>query len=205
MPASHNWRYKAELITACSCDWGCPCNFNARPTHGYCNGAYALNVRNGNFDRTDLKGAKFVWAASWPGAIHEGRGICKVLIDSEASAKQKAAVEEIVKGEHGGLPWSIFMNTIDQWLPVSYVPFEWKYDGANSWYRAGTEAQASLTPYRNPVSGVEASAQILLPDGIVTKEINVTATKTFSVFSKGLKYAEPGHYGFYAVTEHTNK
>jgi hypothetical protein len=97
------------------------------------------------------------------------------------------------------------MNTIDNWLEVSYVPFEWKFDGANSWYKAGAEAQARLTRYRNPVSGAEASAQILLPDGIVTKEINVTATQSFSVFSKGLKYAEPGHYGFYTVTEHTNE
>jgi hypothetical protein len=203
--ASHNWRYKAELIAACSCDWGCPCNFNARPTHGYCNGAYALNLRDGNFDQTDLKGTKFVWAASWPGAIHEGRGICKILIDVDATPEQRAAVEGIVKGEHGGLPWSIFMNTIDQWLPVSYVPFEWKYDGANSSYKAGTEAQATLISYTSPVTGADASAQILLPNGIVTKEVNVTATKSFAVFSKGLKYAEPGRYGFYAVTEHTNK
>ena len=126
------------------------------------------------------------------------------MIDEEASPKQRVAVEEIVKGKHGGLPWSIFMNTVDNWLPVSYLPFEWKFDGARSMYKAGTEAQATLTSYRNPVTGVEASAQILLPDGIVTKEINVTATQSFAIFAKGLKYAEPGHYGFYATAEHKN-
>jgi hypothetical protein len=193
------------MITACSCDWGCPCNFNARPTHGYCNGAYALNLRKGQFDDLDLDGTKVVWAAAWPKAIHEGEGTCKLLIDEKAEPKQRKAIEEILKGEHGGLPWSIFMNTIDNWLPVSYVPFEWKFDGVNSWYKAGGEAQATLTSYRNPITGAEASAQILLPDGIVTKEINVTATKTFSVFTKGLKYAEPGHYGFFTVAEHKNE
>ena len=162
-------------------------------------------MRRGHADGTDLSGAKVVWAASWPGAIHEGRGTCKILIDEEAAPNQKLAMERIVKGEYGGLPWSIFMNTIDNWLPVSLVPFEWEFDGANSRYKAGTEAQATLTHYRNPVSGAEASAQILLPDGIVTKEINVTSTQSFSVFSKGLKYAEPGHYGFYTVTEHSNE
>ena len=205
MPVAPKYRYTAEMITACSCDWGCPCNFNARPTHGYCNGAYAFNVRKGHADGTDLKGTKIVWAASWPGAIHEGRGTCKIIVDEEANPQQKTAIEKITKGEYGGLPWGIFMNTIDHWLPVSHVPFEWVFDGARSRYKAGTEAQATLTRYRNPVTGEEASAQILLPDGIVTKEINVTATQSFSVFSKGLKYAEPGHYGFYTVTEHTNE
>lgn len=23
------WKYQAEMINACNCDWGCPCNFNA--------------------------------------------------------------------------------------------------------------------------------------------------------------------------------
>lgn len=204
MPAQKKYSYTAEIIAACSCDWGCPCNFNARPTHGYCNGTYGLHLKKGHFDGTDLSGVHVIWAGSWPGAIHEGRGTCKIMIDEEASPKQRVAVEEIVKGKHGGLPWSIFMNTVDNWLPVSYLPFEWKFDGARSMYKAGTEAQATLTSYRNPVTGVEASAQILLPDGIVTKEINVTATQSFAIFAKGLKYAEPGHYGFYATAEHKN-
>lgn len=205
MPGAPKYRYTTELITACSCDWGCPCNFNAKPTQGYCNGAYALNITKGHCDGTDLKGTRFVWAASWPGAIHEGRGVCKILIDRDSGARQRSAVEGIAMGKYGGLPWSIFTNTIDSWLPVSYVPIEWKFAGADSYYKAGTEAQARLTKYRNPVTGAEASAQILLPEGIVTKEINVTSTESFSVFSKGLKYAEPGHYGFWAVSEHTNE
>jgi hypothetical protein len=26
------WSFEANYFTACNCDWGCPCNFNARPT-----------------------------------------------------------------------------------------------------------------------------------------------------------------------------
>ncbi len=26
------WSSEADFFTACNCDWGCPCNFNARPT-----------------------------------------------------------------------------------------------------------------------------------------------------------------------------
>ncbi len=111
-------------------------------------------------------------------------------------------LEAILKGEYGGMPWSIFAATVDNWLDTSFVPFEWEFDGTKSRYKAGNEIQAVLDPMRNPVTGAEASAKILLPTGLVTKELNPTATKTFSVFTKGLKFAAPGKYGFYATVEH---
>ncbi len=193
------------MINACNCDWGCPCNFNSLPTKGFCTGAYAANIRTGNLDGVKLDGVKFVWAGKWPKAIHEGNGTCKILIDEKATKEQRGALEAILRGQHGGLPWEIFKNTVDEWLAVSYVPFEWKFDGPNSWYKAGSEAQASLAPMRNTVTGAEASAKILLPNGLVAKELGTTATKTFSVFTAGLKFAAPGQYGFYTVTEHTNQ
>jgi len=32
------WKLKGKVLVACNCDWGCPCNFNARPTTGKCEG-----------------------------------------------------------------------------------------------------------------------------------------------------------------------
>jgi hypothetical protein len=57
---------------------------------------------------------------------------------------------------------------------------------------------------RNPVSGAETSATMLLPNGLMSKEIHATATKAYSVFSQGLKIAAPGKYGFYCTAEHGN-
>jgi hypothetical protein len=110
-----------------------------------------------------------------------------------------------LNGKLGGMPWTIFAATIDNWLETAYVPFEWKFDGPRSSYKAGTEIQAALDSMRNPVSSLEAGATVLLPNGIVSKEIQVTATRTFSVFSKGLKIAAPGKYGFYTMVEHGNE
>lgn len=149
-----------------------------------------------------LDGLKWAWACQWPGAIHEGRGTAKVWIDQTGSKDQRAALEAILKGEYGGMPWSIFAATVDNWLETSFVPFEWEFDGTKSRYKAGNEIQATLGPMSNPVTGAEASAKILLPNGLVTRELNPTSTKTFSVFAKGLKFAAPGKYGFYATTEH---
>ena len=32
------WEIHAYFLDACNCDWGCPCQFNAKPTHGNCEG-----------------------------------------------------------------------------------------------------------------------------------------------------------------------
>ena len=41
------WKYQAEMINACNCDWGCPCNFNAKPTNGFCEGTYGAHITSG--------------------------------------------------------------------------------------------------------------------------------------------------------------
>lgn len=198
------WTYRAEMVNACNCDWGCPCNFNAKPTNGFCEGVYGIHVTTGFCGDTSLDDATFAWGAKWPGPIHEGNGVARMWIDEAASAQQRSALEEIMKGQLGGLPWTILASTIDTWLEARHIPFEWKYDGPRSSFKAGTEVQVMLDSMRNAVTGQESSATVLLPAGIVSKQLEVTATRTFSVFSKGLKFAAPGRYGFYCMVEHSN-
>lgn len=198
------WNYQAEMINACNCDWGCPCNFNAKPTNGFCEGVWAAHITSGLCGNTKLDGLKFAWGARWPGAIHEGRGTARLWIEETASEQQRNALEGILQGKFAGMPWTIIAATVDHWLETAYVPFEWTYDGTRSSYNAGNQVRATLDTMRNSVSGAEASATILLPNGLVTKELHATATKTFSVFSQGLKIAAPGKYGFYCTAEHSN-
>lgn len=196
------WKYKAEIITACNCDWGCPCNFNAPPTYGGCDGGWALKIRGGTCGDVSLDGLAFALMASWPKAIHEGKGTAKIFIDRKATKDQRSVLEQILKGEFRGRPWPVFAPTFDLWLDTEFVPFEWMFDGAKSSYRAGDEIITVLDSMRNPVTGEKVSSKIVLPDGITAKELNVTSTRTFSVFSKGLKYAYPGKNAWYSVVDH---
>jgi hypothetical protein len=36
------WRLQGGDVGSCNCDWGCPCQFNANPTHGDCHVLAAL-------------------------------------------------------------------------------------------------------------------------------------------------------------------
>jgi hypothetical protein len=136
--------------------------------------------------------------------VHEGRATAKLWIDDSASEAQREALEGILQGKFEGMPWYIIAATVDHWLETAYVPFAWTYDGTHSSYNAGNQVRVTLDDMRNPVLGLEASATILLPNGLVTKELHPTATKMYSVFSQGLKIAAPGKYGFYCTAEHGN-
>lgn len=196
------WHYTADILTPCNCDWGCPCSFNQPPTYGFCQGGWILKIREGSAGGVDLSGLSFAWMGSWPKALHFGGGTGKLMVDERASPEARAAIERLAKGQSGGKPWPVLARTVDHWLPTSFLPFEWKLEGPHSSVTAGTELKTVLTPMRNPVSGAEAEAKIVLPNGILTREENITTTQTFAVFADGIKYAWPGRNAWYATVDH---
>src|SRR4030095_701822 len=122
---SRAWQYRADVVCACNCDWGCPCNFNARPTFGFCEGGWALKIADGRCGDVALAGVAFAMMVKWPRAIHEGGATAQIWIDAAATADQQRALEDIVRGRLGGMPWSIFAATVDRWGEKSVVPVEW--------------------------------------------------------------------------------
>ena len=198
------WKYEAEIVTPCNCDWGCPCTFNQPPTYEFCHGGWILKVNQGTINGSKIDGLSFAYMGSWPQALHFGGGMAKLIIDEKASDEQRNLLEKILKGKLGGKPWPIFAPTIDKWLETSFLPFRWKSDGSHSGVSAGEQLRVVLQPMTNPVTGKEVSAKILLPDGLLTEEENVTSTRTFSLFTEGLKYAWPGRNGWYGTVKHGN-
>src|SRR3954447_12055126 len=104
------WSLSGTVLIACNCDYGCPCNFNALPTHGHCEGGWTWHVARGRFDDVALDELNFTVMVQWPGAIHEGNGHGLVLIDARADEAQRAAIEALVGGDHGG-PWGVLAWT----------------------------------------------------------------------------------------------
>src|SRR3982074_2166108 len=48
--AMADWRLEGVYMKNCNCDPGCPCDFNADPTHHACEGMAAMIVEKGHFD-----------------------------------------------------------------------------------------------------------------------------------------------------------
>jgi hypothetical protein len=96
------WKLRVEHMTACNCDWGCPCIYESRPTAGDCEGLVAWRVLDGSIDGVDLGGATWVTLVKWPGAIHEGNGRAVVFIDESVAAEHREARERPVRGPARG-------------------------------------------------------------------------------------------------------
>ncbi len=99
-----DWSTTSRLLITCNCDWGCPCQFNARPTHGDCRAAIAGRIDEGHFGDVRLDGLTWVALFAWPGAIHEGNGEALVVIDERADERQREALQMIFGGQAGGWP-----------------------------------------------------------------------------------------------------
>ena len=190
------WHIQGDYVLACNCDYGCPCNFNARPTMGFCQGAVAFKVAQGAYGGVKLDGLTAAVAVKWPGAIHEGNGVAAIFIDESASPKQRDAVAKIVSGEAGGAPWAIFATTWTHVLGPYFEDVEIKVAGKDSVVSVGERLRCVFLPIRNPVTKAEALPKVVLRQGFVAHELDQYTLKEFWVHaSPELQFAHPGKCG----------
>lgn len=186
------WSLIGQVLVACNCDYGCPCNFSARPTKGKCEGGWTWHVDEGHYDEIGLDGINFSLYANWPGAIHEGNGEALILVDERTDEGQREAIATLVGGDVGG-PWGVLAWT---WPTVSgphAVPYEIELAGLDTRLRVGDAVELELTTMKNPVTGAETRAGVVLPTGIVLKEAELGASATFRV-QDGISYDHSGQY-----------
>src|SRR5919204_2092412 len=130
------WTMAGTILVACNCDWGCPCNVNAYPSKGKCEGGWTWRIDSGRYGETTLDGLSFSIFADWPGAIHEGGGKAIAFFDDRADDAQREALTTLARGEAGG-PWGIFINTYELAGPEP-APYEVGIADGRSYYRIGS-------------------------------------------------------------------
>ncbi len=92
------WEIEAREFANCNCDFGCPCQFNALPTHGDCAAFVGLEIDNGHFGDVRLDGLRAVGIMKWPGPIHFGKGEAFLIVDERANEAQRNAILTIMTG-----------------------------------------------------------------------------------------------------------
>ena len=185
------WQLNGNIIIACNCDFGCPCNFNARPTQGKCEGGWVWAISDGNVQGVRVDGLAVALYADWPGAIHEGGGQAVSYMDERADDAQREGLTRLVRGELGG-PWGIFRNTYELKGPEP-TRFDLQFAEYDTRLRIGSAVELELQKIRNPVTQAEVHPEMVLPEGLVTKRGRLAATKVFQV-RDGVRYDHSGHY-----------
>ena len=93
--ATTKWAMEADYLQACNCDYGCPCEFEAPPTMGYCEGLGAWRINRGNYGDASLDGLGLGFGLHSQGPLHEGNMTLALFVDERANEQQRDALVNI--------------------------------------------------------------------------------------------------------------
>lgn len=164
------WRVRGTELANCNCSYGCPCQFNALPTHGDCRAAAAWEFEEGHFGSVRLDGLRAAFIVSFPGPVHEGNGTMQVMIDERADAAQRDALLKIITGEETdpmATMWAVFSAMAPKKLEPLFLPIDYDVDvdARRGRFSVPGIVETVGEPIRNPVTGAEHRARIDLPHG----------------------------------------
>jgi hypothetical protein len=164
------WEIEAREFINCNCDYGCPCQFNALPTHGSCEAIAGFQIDKGHYGDVDLSGLRLATILQWPGPIHEGNGKSQAIIDERADERQRKALLKIIAGEDTdpfATMFAVFASTVTEAFKPIFAPIDFEVDVNERTGRLSIPGIAEMKgePIRNPVTGDVHRARIDLPNG----------------------------------------
>lgn len=167
--ARADWRLEGEWIKSCTCAWGCPCDFNAPPTHGECKGFLGMRIGKGHFEQIRLDGLSFFVTVRFPGPLHEGNGEAQPIVDQSATPEQRDALFQIMSGKHSaeGTLFHIFSLIVTKMHNPIFAPVEFSFDQDARTARVliPDALESSTEPIKNPVTGLPHRIQVMMPEG----------------------------------------
>ena len=168
--AMTEWFVKAREFSNCNCSYGCPCQFNALPTHGNCMAAIGYQIDEGRFGDVKLDGLRAVATYKWPGAVHQGNGTMQLIIDERADGRQRDALLRVMSGKETkdmATVWWVYAAMCPTKLEPLFKPIEFEVDVDARRARLVVPGVVETVgePIRNPVTGAEHRARIDLPNG----------------------------------------
>jgi hypothetical protein len=177
-----DWLIRTKQLATCSCDYGCPCEFNAPPTRLPCEGVMAMEITEGHFEHIPLGGLRVAGAYRFPGPIHEGHGTWWSIIDRRANPQQVDALFKILGGkeQEPTTGFAIYASMVeDEPKPIfADIEFEWSLDARKGRFLVAGVLEARIEPIRNPVTGAPHLISIRPNQGFEFREAEM-ASATF--------------------------
>lgn len=179
------WTIHGREFANCNCSYGCPCQFNALPTHGHCRAAVGVQIDSGRHGATALDGLRLAGIYRWPGPVHEGNGEAIAFVDKRANAVQRDALFHIMTGQDttpGATMFNVFASTVSKAYDPVFADIDFYVDveGRRARLKVDGYIDQRGEPIVNPVTGAEYRGRIDLPNGFEYRlaEIGRGWTKT---------------------------
>lgn len=200
-----DWRLEGPYMKNCNCDPGCPCDFNANPTHGNCEGMAAMIVQSGHFDDVNLDGVKFALKYWWPGALHEGHGAGQPILDASMTPEQMQAMGAILSGQHGGTFYGILAEIIDTFHDPVIADIDIAIDVEGRHARCVVDG--ALETVTEPIQAMgdeptDYSIQVKIPGGFEYDEAEIAMAKVLTGSSPIAFDHTNGHSSLAHVARH---
>ena len=195
------WTLHGREFANCNCAYGCPCQFNALPTHGNCWAVVGIQIDQGQHGDVSLSGLKLAGIFKYPGAIHMGNGEAQPIVDRRASDAQRNALLRIMSGQDtrpGATMFQVFFSMLSKvYDPVfADIDFTVDIDKRRARMRVDGYIDGRGEPIVNPVTGAEHRIRIEPEGGFEFKKAEVGRgwTKT----SGPIAYELSDSYGQFA-------
>jgi len=203
-----DWYVEGLEFSNCSCDYSCPCQFEARPTHGYCRGFEVLRIDRGHFGDVALDGLRVAMIYAWPGPIYLGGGEMQVIVDERSDARQREALVKMLHGEEteeAATHWWVYhamAATVHEPL-VRPIEYEVDLEARSARVRIPGVLVSVGRPIRSPATGAEHRVRIVIPDGIEfeTAEIGRASTTATAAIRLDLEDS----FGQFNVLRHSGR
>jgi hypothetical protein len=165
-----DWEIHGMSFGNCNCAYGCPCQFNALPTHGDCRAVDFVRIDEGCFGDVRLDGLSLAFAVAWPGPVHQGRGTMQPVVDRRGDDRQRDALLRIMTGKDTDPMATVFAVYTAMCERVHEpVAADIRIELDMEARTAHCEARGVITsrgePIRNPVTKAAHRVGILLPHG----------------------------------------
>jgi hypothetical protein len=181
--ATVTWEIHGREYANCNCSYGCPCQFSAPPTHGFCCAVGGFQIEQGHFGAVKLDGLRGVGIYRWPGAVHQGNGVMQLVVDKRADEQQREALVKIMSGqetEDVATMWWVYGAMSPTKFPPIFetIDFEVDVDARHARLVVAGIVESVGEPIRNLVTGAEHRARIDLPHGFEYRLAEIGSGRT---------------------------
>ncbi len=198
------WSMDADYYQACNCNYGCPCEFEAPPTEGYCEGTGVWRINRGTYGDVSLDGLGLGFALRSPGALHEGNITLALFVDEKANEAQRNSLIQIASGQAGGMPFEVIATLVGNLSGPHFVPFVFDHQGRNSSAKMGDAVSISFEPIKNPVTGEPEGIRVEHETGFLFKGAEVVSAKECRATIGDLDFSWPDKSGFVTEVMYSN-
>jgi len=201
-----DWSIEAVSFGSCNCDYGCPCQFERRPSNGNCRGFEVGRIERGHFGGVRLDDLSYVLLYAWPGAVFEGNGTMQAIIDERADEEQRKALATVLYGgetEEAKTHWWVYraMSTTVHEPIFKPIDFEVNIESRTARVSIPDVLESTGRPIVSPATGEEHRVRIDIPNGIEFEiaEIGSASSKATGLVELDLNDS----YGQFNVVRHS--